>query len=181
MASRLNHLEAEFRNKIEEIKTQSSRNSKDQNEKIAIITARERNLAQLLNQTREEMVGLKTQNKDQSKRIDQLEQKLAKLQNTSPSSSALIRDNIKAKMKNRALTPPSSCQELAILDHNLDGLYLVKNKETKKIQTIFCKFSDENKGRILFIFIPSIKIVCKIHLKADSHKNIVKKQHTHNF
>jgi len=104
-------LEAEFREKIEAIKAQTSRRSKDQDEKIAVIRAREGNLAQLLNQTREEMVGLKTQNRDQSKRIDQLEQTLAKLQNTSPSSSALITDNIKAKMKNRASTPPSSCQE----------------------------------------------------------------------
>ena len=166
LASRLNKLEAEFREKIEEIKAQTSRSSEDQEEKIAIIRARERNLAQLLNQTREEMVGLKTQNRVQSKRIDQLEQKLAKLHNTSPSSSALITDNIKAKMKNRAYsTPPSSCQELSILDHNLDGIYLVKNKETKKIQTVFCKFSVDNKGRKLFIFIPSIKIVCKIRWK----------------
>jgi len=66
-------LEAEFRQKIEEIKTKTSRSRKDQNEKIAIIMVRERNLAQLLNKTREEMVELKTQNKDQAKRIDQLE------------------------------------------------------------------------------------------------------------
>ena len=88
MASRLNQLEAEFREKIEAIKTQTSRSSKDQDEKIAIIRVRERNLAQVLNQTREEMVGLKIQNRDQSKRIDELEQNLAMLlQNTSPTSS----------------------------------------------------------------------------------------------
>jgi len=168
LASRLNHLEAEFRNKIEEIKTQSSRNSKDQNEKIAIITARERNLAQLLNQTREEMVGLKTQNRDQSKRIDQLEQKLATLESTPPASSALTRGNSKEKMKNaasnnkyqvfKASTPPSSCQELAMLDYHLDGLYQVQNKQTKKIQTVFCKFSAENQGRMNELLSQSLKI-----------------------
>jgi len=158
LASRLNQLEAEFRNKIEEIKTQTSRSSKDQNEKIAIITVREQNLAQLLNQTREEMVGLKTQNRDQSKKIDQLEQKLARLENTPPASAALAKGNNKdmkygASNKNdgqvsKALTPPSSCQDLAMLHYYLDGLYLVKNEQTKKIQTAFCKFSAGNQGRV---------------------------------
>ena len=45
LASRLNQVEAELRQKIEDIKTQASRTSEDQEEKIAIIRARERNLA----------------------------------------------------------------------------------------------------------------------------------------
>ena len=167
MASRLNQLEAEFREKIEAIKTQTSRSSKDQDEKITVLRVRERNLAQLLNQTREEMVGLKTQNRDQSKRINQLEQKLATLQNTPRASSALTRGSYQDKMKNgassnnngqvsKASIPPSSCQELSLLDYYLDGLYLVKNKQTKKIQTVFCKFSDGNRGRMnLFISLAS--------------------------
>ena len=101
--------------------------------------------------------ALKKQGGDQSKRIDQLERKLAMLENAPPPSSSLTRDNNKDKMKNgasynfdgqvsKALTPPSSCQDLAMLDYYLDGLYLVKNKETKKIQTVFCKFSADRKG-----------------------------------
>ncbi len=148
MSSRINQLEAEFREKIEEIKTQTSRSSEDQEEKIAIMKARERKQAQLLNQTREEMELLKTQNKDQSSRIDQLEQKLATLQNTPPASSDLTRSIIKEKVKNGASTPPSSCQELSMLDYYLDGLYLVRNKQTKKIQIVFCKFSADNQGRM---------------------------------
>ena len=117
--------------------------------------------------------ALKKQGGDQSKRIDQLERKLAMLQNTSPISSVLTRGNIKGKMKNgasqnngqdsKASTPPSSCKELAMLGHYLDGLYLGKNKETKKIKTVFCKFSDENKGRMskfvslaLYLFVTEV-------------------------
>jgi len=106
----------------------------------------------------EEMNILKINNSDQSKRIAQLEQKLAMLQNTPPASSALTRGNNKDMIKNEAsykkeqvspaLTPPSSCQDLAMLDYYLDGLYLVKNKQTKKIQTVFCKFSVDNQGRM---------------------------------
>jgi len=152
-------LEAEFKQKMEEIKTQASRSSKDQNEKIAIIRARQRNLAKLLNQTMEEVVGLKTKNRDQSKRIDQLEQKLATLQNTPPASSDLTRSIIKEKVKNGASTPPSSCQELSMLDYYLDGLYLVKNKQTKKIQTVFCKFSADNQGRENSFMSPAPKLI----------------------
>jgi len=121
------------------------------------MTVRERNLAQLLNQTREEVVGLKTQNRDQAKRIDQLEQKLTTLQNTPQASPALTRGNSKEKMKNgasnynglvpKASNPPSSCEDLAMLDYYLDGFYLVKNKQTMNIQTVFCKFSNGNNGR----------------------------------
>ena len=159
MASRLNQLEAKFWGEIEDIKTQTSKNTKDQNEKIAIISERERNLAQLLNQTRKDMVGLETQNKFQEKRIDQLEQKLEMLQNTQP---ALKRGRNKENMKNgasnnngkdsKASSPPSSCEDLAMLDYYLNGLYLVKNMETKKIQTVFCKFTVDKKGRMNYLF-----------------------------
>jgi len=148
LASRLNQLEAEFREKMEDIETQTSKSIKDQNDKIAKVTGWEYKLAQLLNQSMEVMRELKTQNRDHSKRIDLLEQKVATIQNT-PAA--------KDKLKNGALknndgqvskdpTPPSSCEELAMLDHHLNGLYLVKNKQTKKIQTVFCKFSAD-KGR----------------------------------
>jgi len=160
LASRLNQLEAEFREKIEEMKRQNKRSSKDQKEKIAIITVRERNLAKLLNQTREEMKELKIQNTDQSKRIDQLEQKLVQLENT----SATAKINSNDKMKNgavsnkdhppsiKALSPPSSCQDLLKLGYHLDGLYLVKNEQINKIQTVFCQFIDGTEGKINFTY-----------------------------
>ncbi len=164
LVSRLNQLEAEFRQKIEEITTLTSRRSEEQEEKIAILRVKERNLAQILNQTREEIVGLQTQNMDQSKRIGQLEKKLAMLQNTPPTTSALTRGNNKEKLKNgfsynnneshisKTCTPPSSCQELAMLDYYLNGLYLVKNKQTKKIQTVFCTFLADNKGMVILFY-----------------------------
>ncbi len=35
---------------------------------------------------------------------------------------------------------PSSCRELSLIGHSLDGLYLVQNRETKKVETIYCNF-----------------------------------------
>jgi hypothetical protein len=155
----LGQLEAAFKQKIEEIKTETNRSSKDHDEKIAKIMNGEKELSQLLKQSMEVQKELKTQNENQSMRIDQLEQKVVMLANPPQISPFLTRSNIKDKTKNgtshsnngqvsKALTPPSSCQELAMLEHYLDGIYLVKNKGTKKIQTVFCKFSDDNKGRM---------------------------------
>jgi len=145
LVSRVNQLEAEFREKIEDIKVQTSRRSEDQDETIAIIKVKQRNSAQLLNQNKEDLQVLKMQNKEQAKRIDLLEKKLAAmLQNTPPPSELNQMKN--ARASKAALTPPSSCQDLSNLDYFLDGLYLVKNKQTKKIQTVFCQFTAPNKS-----------------------------------
>ena len=40
---------------------------------------------------------------------------------------------------------PSSCRELDLIGHSLDGLYLVQNQDTKKIETLFCDFGPTSK------------------------------------
>ena len=158
----LGQLEAEFQQKIEEIKTQTNRSSKDQDEKIAKVMNEKKQLSQLLKRSMEVTKELKTQNGKQSMRIDQLEQKVVMLANPPQTSPFLTRSNIKDKTKNgtshsnddgqvsKDSTPPSSCQELAMLEHYLDGIYLVKNKGTKKIETVFCKFSEFIIGKMHF-------------------------------
>ncbi len=51
LASQLEQLKSEFGVKMEEIKTQTSKSFKDQNEKIAKVMSWEHKLAQLLNQS----------------------------------------------------------------------------------------------------------------------------------
>jgi len=46
---------------------------------------------------------------------------------------------------------PSSCRDLSLIGHNLDGLYLVQNIDTKKVETIFCDFGTSSKW-IIHIF-----------------------------
>jgi len=36
--------------------------------------------------------------------------------------------------------PPSSCRQLSDIGHYLDGLYLVANLNTNKIETVYCDF-----------------------------------------
>lgn len=42
-------------------------------------------------------------------------------------------------------TVPSSCRELSLIGHSLDGFYLVKNVDTNKIQTVYCEFGTSGK------------------------------------
>ena len=143
--------------KIEEMKVKFSRSSKDQDEKIAIIRVRERNLAQLFNQSREEMEGLKTQNRDQSKKIEDLERKL-KIQSISqPAPSALVKPD-----KNKEFTGmPTTCDELSQIGHSLNGFYSVRGqgseKRKNKIETIFCNFKT-NEPSLSGIYYNTIQI-----------------------
>ena len=36
--------------------------------------------------------------------------------------------------------PPSSCRQLSTIGHYLDGIYLVANPDTNKIETVYCEF-----------------------------------------
>ena len=102
--------------------------------------------------------SVESKKENQSKRVDHFEQKPALLQNTlsSPSVPAHIKDKMKNGGSNnmdgqlfKPSTPPSSCQDLLSLGHTFDGLFLVKNKRTKIIQTVFCQFSSDNQGRMI--------------------------------
>jgi len=44
----------------------------------------------------------------------------------------------------RAITP-SSCRDLSLLGHSLDGLYLVQNVDTNKVETVLCNFGTSRK------------------------------------
>ena len=41
---------------------------------------------------------------------------------------------------------PSSCRDLSLIGHILDGLYLVQNVDTKKVETVFCDFGTTSKS-----------------------------------
>ena len=50
-------------------------------------------------------------------------------------------------------TAPSSCRDLAIRGHSFNGIYLLNNPETNKIQTALCLFGNSGKPlHCLFIF-----------------------------
>jgi len=59
------------------------------------------------------------------------------------SSAINKRESLSGYSSTRA--SPSSCRELSFAGHSLDGLYLVKNQETKKIETVLCTFGTVGK------------------------------------
>ena len=46
--------------------------------------------------------------------------------------------------------PPSSCRQLSTIGHYLDGIYLVANADTKKIEAIYCEFESSTRMTITF-------------------------------
>jgi len=64
----------------------------------------------------------------------QLECNLSHLMNVKESSTAGDCTTVRKPIV------PASCRELAIMGHSNHGLYLVQNRDTKKIETIFCDF-----------------------------------------
>jgi len=41
--------------------------------------------------------------------------------------------------------PPSSCRQLSSIGHYLDGIYLVANPDTNKIETVYCEFGSSTR------------------------------------
>ena len=60
------------------------------------------------------------------------------------SSEMNKKENLSGHSSTRAVAP-SSCRELSANGHSSDGLYLVKNQNTKKIETVLCTFGTEGK------------------------------------
>ena len=74
---------------------------------------------------------LEAKNAEQDKEITQLKNKMDSKQ------------DIRRRVAGGSLTKPtapSSCKDLATNGHSLQGLYLVKNRETSQIQTVLCHF-----------------------------------------
>ena len=50
--------------------------------------------------------------------------------------------------------PPSSCRQLSTIGHYLDGIYLVANPDTNKIETVYCEFGSSTRKYINSIIFP---------------------------
>ncbi len=57
-------------------------------------------------------------------------------------SSNIVEEDGYSTLRN---IPPASCLDLQRLGHYLDGIYMVANKETTKIEAYFCDFGTTRK------------------------------------
>jgi len=114
------------------------------------------------------MDQLEAENAENKIRIGRLEGKVAHLEENSSKKSAKMglleatnaeQDKEISKLKTKVVLKPvdlispgfskkempSSCSELGEMGHSLNGIYLVKNPGTKKIETVFCTFGTTRK------------------------------------
>ena len=96
---------------------------------------------------------LYVQNVQQDEEINQLKKKLHLADSIQPNSSL---DGEDRKMKINSADnlisddssprlPPSSCWQLSTIGHYLDGIYLIANQETNKIETVYCDFGSSTR------------------------------------
>jgi len=139
------------------------------------LTARVDNLQakldQLIIQLEEEKLhrsNLQIQNSKLETRIDQQDEEIRFLKNNimnnddqlnepkslknDASSDDLRNAGVKSDISPRL--PPSSCRQLSTIGHYLDGIYLVANPDTNKMETVYCEFGSSTRK-----FIKNIHII----------------------
>lgn len=56
-----------------------------------------------------------------------------------------------SKSNSSTRQPPSSCRQLSTIGHYLDGIYLVANPDTNKIETVYCEFGSSTRKKSIYI------------------------------
>jgi len=91
---------------------------------------------------------LEAANLQQAEEIIHLRSQISNLESLLPPKSASYYATNQSLNKNdgprpRATTPPSSCEEMPgyVNFKEMDVIHLVQNKDTKKIEAVFCQFS----------------------------------------
>jgi len=82
--------------------------------------------------------------REQDKEIDELKTKIDTIQLephhiSKPLANGGIFPAQPAPIENKMMV-----RELSLIGHSLDGLYLLKNPNTKKIETVFCDFGESS-------------------------------------
>ena len=130
LLDRVKELELRFQQHVSESKVERE----DQYEKIVILKAAKKAQEEKFQLVLNEIDGLKTQNRDQIARIVQLEE-ILKTKNDATSSIQANQNN----GDNRSIIP-SSCEDLKLSGHHLNGIYIVFDANVKKVLATYCNF-----------------------------------------
>ena len=74
----------------------------------------------------------------------QQEEEIQLLKNNRPAS--IKKNSIPIGSDSSPRLPPSSCRQLSTIGHSLDGIYLVANPDTHKIETVYCDFGSSTRN-----------------------------------
>lgn len=102
--------------------------------------------------------GLEAENSQQDEEIIHLTSRISNLESLLSPKLSYATNQTSNKNDGptpRASTPPSSCEEMTGYPNyvGLDGIHLVQNKVTKKIEAVFCQFSTRPGKTCIYNFI----------------------------
>ena len=132
-------LRQHFQTKSSEFETQISRlvaENVEQNERFNLLQT------EFLDQIHQ----LKTQSAKQEEEIRLLNLKIAAFEtfeNKNANFASVGENGMKSDSSPRL--PPSSCRQLSTIGHYLDGIYMVANPDTNKIEAIYCEFGSSTR------------------------------------
>ncbi len=91
------------------------------------------------------------QQSQQAEKILLLEKEISSLKSPKPTDSCKkkvdkVVTKTNKKPSSKALSLPKSCQELRSKGHFADGVYLVVNEDTNKIDAVLCGFPGAKQG-----------------------------------
>ena len=129
LIDRVKDLELQFQQHVSESKAERE----DQYEKMSIIEAAKKAQGAKLKLVLDEIEVLKVQNRDQTARIEELED-ILKTKTATSSVHSVINPN------NEGSTIPSSCEDLKSSGHRLNGIYMVFDADVKKMLATYCHF-----------------------------------------
>jgi len=125
-----------------------------------------KNLQALNSELMMQIDQLVTENVEQNKRFDRLESEFAAKIDSLMAQRSQKEEDI-WYLRNKPQTfqtknkpaiesassprlPPSSCRQLSTIGHYLEGIYLVANPDTNKIETVYCEFGSSTRNCVLF-------------------------------
>ena len=151
LEDRVKELEMQFKLHV----TESKAESEDHYEKIVILRAAKKSQDEKFKLILNEIEVLKGQNRDQTTRIEKLEEILKTKTYTSSSATSSIQSALKPNNDSGRFIP-SSCQDLKSTGHSLNGIYMVFDSNVKKILATYCNFHQLSTSILLNYFLACI-------------------------
>jgi len=90
---------------------------------------------------------LKTQSAKQEEEIRLLNLKIAAFETSENKNANFVPNENGIKSDSLPRLPPSSCRQLSTIGHYLDGIYMVANPDTNKIEAVYCEFGSSTRTK----------------------------------
>ena len=110
----------------------------------------------LQTELRDQIHQLNTQSAKQEEEIHILNLKFAAFDTSENKNANFVSNKNGIKSDSLPRLPPSSCRQLSTIGHYLDGIYMVANPDTNKIEAVYCEFGSSTRTKHNFYLITVI-------------------------